>query len=214
MRRGDAPQRYLRSIAEPEGNEIGTRAAESAKLLTPAIAKAYLDVADLSFLPARDAEIWTALFAVATVIAPERLVELRRVAVDIATEKTQDSERHSAAAMQVAEDDANAREYGERLLLDLRTAIGKEKCIYTHDVLPALFAIDIAPWRKYNGKGLDADRMAFLLKNLVQPKLIRSGSKGTKSEKVARGYSRTDVLAAIEKHGLKWTDDGGITVTK
>ncbi len=75
------------------------------------IAKAYLNQ-NLDFLKDREADIWEPLFAIASVAVPERLEELKRIAIRLSGEK--------------ASSDVDDTQ-GPRLLGDIRTIFGKTK---------------------------------------------------------------------------------------
>jgi hypothetical protein len=199
MARGNAPERYVSRIGEPDGAALGARLQEWFHDHKEQVLNAYFKHDGLDFLPARDAEIWLSLFAVCSVLAPDRMSELRRAAVDLATEKTMARTIHTSLEMDIAEEQATSDEYAEKLVRDLLTVMGKAKSIYTGDALTALYALDVAPWRKFRGVGLTAIDMGNLLKRfpMVTPKPIRTGSKGTPTEKVARGYRREDVEKAV-----------------
>lgn len=225
MQRGTAAQRFLYEIAKGEGTTIANtfralfevprpkattrrRAGDITDILDTfndeappaptalalAIFETYTTHATLDFLSDRDAEIWMPLFAVATHLCPDRLDELTRVAVDMSTEKTAKVRKHSALEMEAAERDASDAEYAERLLADVLFAIGNAKGLYTTEAIDKLYALPTGPWRKFRGVGLTVHDMAKLLDRFgVHPKLIRTGKK------VARGYARTDIEAAVSR---------------
>lgn len=189
-------QRFVYEQAKLEGQEIRDEIQALLNDSATKIARVRQEIVDtygmstlnLSFLNDRDEEIWLSLYAICTVLAWERVGELKRVAIDMSTEKTADVRRYVNlfGANQEADDDEHAR----RLLVDMVTVTGKAKTIFTEDAIKALRAIDIAPWRKFRGEGLTPINMADLLSRFgVSPKLIRVGGKG-RNAKVARGYKR------------------------
>jgi uncharacterized protein DUF3631 len=196
MRRGAAPSRFVYTHAQEEGGAIGTA---TRAMLTDAknrIMDVYTSHPGLDYLPDRDAEIWLPLVAVCTVMAPERLIELQRVSVDMATEKTLDLRKHTELAG--AEHEAENEEYSIRLLRDMLTVMGAAKSLFTTDALTGLHELPTGPWRKFRGEGLKAMDMAALLSPLgVKPKLIKVGSK-SKHERVARGYTREAITKALK----------------
>lgn len=210
MMRGEAPERFVYSAAESDGNAIGTKIRT---LIEEGFGKVMVNDIytrphnTLPFLMDRDEEIWLPLFAVCEAFAPERVPELRRIAVDLATEKTQDARRYSALAD--AEEKARDDEYARRLLSDLAGLLDGKQFVYTADVIDALKAIETAPWRKYRGDGLTDKLMADLMSRFgLTPVLIkqRVGEKrrrgeGERKAIVKRGYKRADVLAALKHLG-------------
>lgn len=201
MKRSDAPTRFLHEIAKGEGNNIGLRLAEAMEDVGAKVLDAYTTMKGLPFLQDRDEEIWMSLFAVASVYCPDRLDELTRVAVDMATEKTAEKRVHSELSMKEAEREATDTEYAERLLLDIIDVMGSRKHMYTNDLLTALHDYPTGPWRRFRGEGLDAMSLSFLLKRFegVVPKVIRD----RKAKKLLRGYRVEDIRKAVESNHLK-----------
>lgn len=78
------------------------------------------------FESSRDAEIWTPVFALSSVLCPDRVSALRRFAVDMCSTKTADKRRYTDMAKQEAA--RNEYDYGVRALRDLSTVIG------THEI--------------------------------------------------------------------------------
>lgn len=204
MRRGTPRERFIRETALEEGAQLGDRLAEllgkSADhigILREQAQKVYMAHAGLSFLPDRDEEIWLPLFAICNVLAPDRIGELQRVAVDLATEKTQEARTHSDATMKQSEEDATNSEYAERLVRDLFTVIGDRKVLFTVDALPALMALPTGPWRKFHGTGLTAIEMGSLLRlHGIAPRTVRIG--GRKENNTKKGYRRDEVAKVVE----------------
>lgn len=199
MRRGDAPQRFLYEIAKGQGDELGQKMKAAADDMSAAIFDAYMSSKGLGFLQDRDEEIWMPLFAVASAICPERMDELTRAAVDMATEKTAGAKRHSELEMRDAEREATDNEYAERLLADLAAVMGTRKAMFTAEALTALHDLPTGPWRKFRGAGLSAMDMSNLLSRFkgVAPRLVRNG-RGRASQ-VARGYRSVDVMEALKE---------------
>ena len=103
--------RFRRRLAsEQAGGTVGTIVgwAETHK---DEIAKAYLNQ-NLDFLKDREADIWEPLFAIASIAVPERLEELKQIAIHLSSEK--------------AKSDVDDTQ-GPRLLEDMRTIFGKTR---------------------------------------------------------------------------------------
>ena len=223
MWRGEPAKRFNYNATKAEGAALGveirrvldTRAEATFPRVTPLdnssdtvaerVARTY-EALDLPFLMDRDEEIWRPLFALCQVLAPARVTELKRIAVDLATLKTQEKRTYRELAGR--ELSAEQDEYARRLLADLYAVVSKrgtklprsgERFIYTKDAVAALREIDEAPWRTFRGEGLNDYNLADLLKPMgVAPALIKSGTVKT-GKKVARGYRKGDVERALKK---------------
>jgi hypothetical protein len=163
-----------------------------------AFTEAYSASEGLSYLTDRDEELWLPLVTVCKVLAPERVEELTRVSVDMATEKT--AEARTYVNLLGAEDAARDDEYAVRLIRDLLTVCGDAKAVPTQEALPRLFALATAPWRKYRGTGLTAIDMGNLLDRFgVGPRNVRTAG-GRKHSKVLKGYTREDLENALKRN--------------
>jgi hypothetical protein len=200
MKRANAPQRYRQDVAEGEGLELAARIRALIPEVAARIHDTYARHGGLPFLSGRDEEIWLSLVAICEVLAPSRLAELHRVAMDIATEKT--APARTVKGLQDAEDSATASEYGMRLLQDMGAVVGESASMFTDDVLTALKAMPLAPWRKFRGTGLDGHDIGNMLQPFgVRPKNIRSKG-GRKSSVVRKGYKGVDIWAALRSNNL------------
>jgi hypothetical protein len=160
-----------------------------------AITVVYAKHSGLSFLPDRDEEIWLPLFAICAILDPDRIVELQRVAVDMATDKTQTSRKHTN--LLGSEREAEEDEYARRLVRDLLAVIGTAKSVYSTDALPKLHALPTGPWRRFRGEGLNAIDMSNMLSRFgIKPKSISVGTR--KDRSVRRGYTRDMVAKAVK----------------
>lgn len=196
MWRGEPPQRFSYQHAKAEGNALGVTIQAAVQAAAAEIVRRY-ETTTLAFLQDRDEELWLPLFAVCRVVAPEREKELARVAIDLATLKTQ--EKRTYRELVGAETKAQQDEYARHLLRDLYAVMDGTRFVYTKDAVTRLQAIDTAPWRTYNGEGINDYNLADLLKPLgVAPRLIKSGTKRA-GTKVARGYRRDEVEKALKK---------------
>lgn len=202
MVRAKPARRFIRAIAESEGNAFRDELAKLAIDVTAPVVDSYHSYPDLDYLSSRDEEIWRPLFAVCTALAPSRIPELQRVAVDLSTEKT--GESRSFVTLLSAEKEAMDHQYGERLLRDLATVIGKHRSIFTADAITALKAVPTMPWRKFRGRqdqggGLTPIDMSNLLSPFgVAPKVIHTNGRRHDAKR-ARGYRREDILHALSK---------------
>lgn len=195
MQRGEAPSRFLYEPAKADGHFLGERMKEQAEFYREQIMAAYMEHAGLTFLADRDEEIWMPLFALCMIFDPSRVIELQRIAVDMATDKTSDARRHTN--LLGAERDAEEIEYAKRLVHDLLTVMGNAKSVYSNDALPLLKALPTGPWRRFRGTGLTAIDMSNMLSRFgVKPKSISVGTR--KDRSVRRGYTRENVLAGIQ----------------
>lgn len=192
MQRGEPKTRFVFDHAQAEGNELGVRAKATVDESKPKLLDTYTQHKGLTFLMDRDEEIWLPLFAICEVLAPKRIAELQRIAVDLSTEKTQEARGMSdGTAERNAEDD----EYSKRLVRDLWTVLNGDRFVLTEQALRALHAIPTAPWRKFRGDdGLTSIAMAAMLDRYgVRPKSIKVAKN-----KVQRGYKKEDVARAVK----------------
>lgn len=192
MQRADAANRFVYDRAKAEAAELRAALEAAVKATHGQIVREYTGHKGLPFLSDRDEEIWLPLFAICAALAPHRMEELQRVAVDMATEKT--APRRRFVNLQGAEEAAEDDEYSRRLLRDLAAIFRKgERGVFTKDALTRLHELTVGPWRKFRGEGLTAIDMANMLSRFgLEPKLLKI--KGT----VARGYSR-DVVERAAK---------------
>jgi hypothetical protein len=141
------------------------------------IAQAYLKQ-NAEFLRDRETEIWEPLFAVAAIACPERLEELRQIAIRLSGKKTE---------MDVDESQ------GLRLLADIRAIFEKthQKAIRSADLVKRLRKEAPNHW----GDELTETKLASLLKDFeIRPKQVWSNATNR------RGYSREDFKSAFERY--------------
>lgn len=203
MQRGEPPKRFIYEPAKLEGSELGERLKTALEGQRERILTAYTSSPGLTFLPDRDEEIWLPLFALCEVLCPQRLTELERIAVDMATWKG------TVEAFRVTEKtrrgdnerEATDEEYSRRLVRDLLAIIGDAKAVWTNDALPKLYELPTGPWRAFRGEGLTAVDMASMLRRQeIVPKNIRVG--GRKNGQVKRGYDRETLARKVRE----WDD--------
>jgi len=195
MRRASPARRFQYDSAKTEGEEIAELSKEISNENMEKIAEQYASLT-LAFLTDREEEIWRPLFAVCAVLAPERIRELQRAAIDMSTEKTASSFSHYENKN--SEQEAEEIEYSHRLIFHMHDAIGKHRQMFTQDMLTSLLEIDIAPWRKYRGDGLTPRLLAQLAERFgVRARVLRIGKR------VGRGYTRKSIDNGIDKHASK-----------
>ena len=154
----------------------------------------------LSFLRDRDKEIWKPLFALCQVFAPERVPELERSAIDIATLKTQPVRRFEH--LRDEEDKTRKLEYAEHLLRDVIAVVGDRDRLATAELVKGLRAIDTSPWRSYEGTGIADISLAAMLKLFgAEPKTIRFRPRSERNS-TAKGYYRAELVAASGAVGI------------
>jgi len=188
---------YVRQEAKKLGNELASEMAAIVLENVESIRDSYLHYHDLypslSFLRDRDREIWKPLFALCQVFAPERLPELERSAIDIATLKTLPVRRFGL--LKDEEEKALKLEYAEHLLRDALAVIGDRDRITTADLVKGLRDIGTSPWRTYEGTGITDISLAAMLKLFgIEPKTIRVKPK-SEPNSTAKGYRRADMAA-------------------
>lgn len=194
LTRGEPANRFVYDEARSNGNKLRDEMISATTERQNDILDAYVTMR-LEFLTDRDEEIWLPLFAICKVFAPSRVEELKRIAVDMATMKTQKAAFHrDLAAMETeAQDD----EYSSRLLEDLHSVM-RGKHMWSEQAVSALRDLPTAPWRKFRGDGITVNNLADILSRFqVSPVLIKM------QKRVARGYRSEHVTAAYKKQFKK-----------
>lgn len=191
-------ERFVYDLTKAEGNAIGAKVRELEQNVAAELKQVYQEHGPLPYLTSdRDEEAWLSLLSICEVVEPARVKELPRIAVDLSTEKTAPKREYSEL-LAVAEKDAQQVEYGIRLLQDLRVVIDGKKSAFTRDLLPALLAMELSPWRKIGGSGLDENKLAAMLETFdVRPTTVRQGKT------VAKGYKKEDVTRALKANGAQ-----------
>ncbi|HKD06121.1 MAG TPA: DUF3631 domain-containing protein [Bryobacteraceae bacterium] len=121
---------------------------------------------DLDFLSDRDADLWTPLFAICSIMDADRLPELKRCAVTLSAAK--------------ADDDVDDS-YALTLLRDIRTVWpdGEDR-LETAIMLQRLKALEESPWGEPD-HSLTARKLARMLRPFeVEPRNIRVGDRSPK----------------------------------
>jgi hypothetical protein len=192
MVRGESPKRFLYDEAQGEGAVIRHEIKETLSQPTQdQIVKHYQEVR-AQFLSDRDEEIWLPLFAICAAIAPERMRELQRIAVDLSALKTADKQAYKNLDM--FESQKEQQEYAERAAVDLLAVINGEKAISTADAVTKLRELDLSPWRTFRGKGIDQHSLSDLLAGIGIPSVnVRFGKQ------VLKGYRKLDVETVVRQ---------------
>lgn len=200
MVRAEPRKRFTYDAARSEGQQLRELIQAAIADNAGNIEHAFLNHKGLEFLQDREEEIWTSIFCIAQVFCKDRVEELRMIATDMATEKTQDMRRYTS--LRDAEEAATDDEYAKRLLSDLYALLMVNgTTIRSETAVERLKQIPTAPWRKYKGNGIDPVSMADMLSRFeVKPERIAIG-RGRGNQKFYRGYKRKSVEAALLKFG-------------
>lgn len=195
--------KFRRALVEPDAKRLKDAVHNAIVFNREEIEESYLGMDALSFLNDRDEELWSCLFAVAKILCPERMGELTKSAVDIATEKTV-VRRNFRELMNSEEEKADNAEAGILLLRDMLVITQGKPYIRSSDIVEKLQGIPTSPWRVYKGHGLTMQDCAFLLDAMnIHPKVIRmKPGKATKGA-ISRGYRTDELQAAAKLVGLK-----------
>jgi hypothetical protein len=130
---------------------------------------------DVEFLEDREAELWAPLFSVCAAAVPERLDQLKSIALRISGAKQADE----------------PNDFGILLLKDIRDVFerSQQDRLASFDLLNAVNTIEEGPWATYcRGAFMDARRLAHLLKPFgVLPHNLR-----LEDDRVVKGYERAN----------------------
>jgi hypothetical protein len=195
----DGPRKeFVQQTAKEEGRAIIKELEVTLPEYLDDIQNAYLNYHELypknlDFLQqGRDKEIWKPLFAICQVIAPGRIPELSKSAIDIATFKTRPIRR--LRDLRDEEEKMRKLEYTERLVKDALTVVGTRDRITSAELVKGLRDIPTSPWRSYEGAGITDISLASMLKLFgVEPKTIRIRPK-SKPYSTAKGYYRANLV--------------------
>lgn len=195
--------KFRRSIVEPAAKQLRDSIRNRVCEMRSDIDEIYGSMDSLSFLNDRDEELWTPLFAIAKILCPERMAELTKSAVDIATEKTIER-RNWREVLNAEETKADNAEAGILLLRDMLALTAGKLFIRSSELVDKLKEIPTSPWRAYKGHGLSMQDCAYLLDAMnIRPKLIRMKPGKYTPKAISRGYRREDLTAAAKLVGLK-----------
>jgi hypothetical protein len=192
MKRAEAPTRFVYEVAKMEGATVREMASEQVEAALLDIGSVYMNHKGIEFLTDRDEEIWTPIFTLCQVFCPERLHELERIAVDMATEKTATKKRY--VDLGEAEDAAQDDEYKLRLLSDMLSVMSGKNTT-SQDMVSRLRELPTAPWRKFRGDGITMHNIADMVSQFgLTPVPIRIGKL------VAKGYKLETVRTIVKKY--------------
>ena len=201
MVRGESPKRFLYDEAKQDGAVLRTEIKHIFEFFTAhpnAQEKIIEQYGKLraQFLSDRDEEIWLPLLSICQVLAPERMKELQRCAVDMSALKTAPQQAYKS--LDLFETKKEQMEFAERCAVDLLAVINGDKNIFSAEAVKRLRELDLSPWRTYKGKGLDQHNLGDLMSTIGIPSVtVRIGKQTLK------GYRKLDVEEAI-----KTLDDG------
>lgn len=196
MKRSEAPSRFVYEPAKAEGEEIRDAIAEMLSAKRYEIEQKFTEFSGIEFLTDRDEEIWSPIFVLASVLCPERVKELSRIAVDMATEKTAEKKRYTDLMKQEAEENAQKVEYSIKLLRDMHIVM-KGKNISSQEAVEALRSLPLSPWRKFRGDGITMHNVAdTLAKYGIKTAPFRRGKQ------VLRGYKWEQVDKLYRQNNL------------
>lgn len=146
-RESEGVARFLYRTAQPEGSSLRERANRFVALRSEEVCAAY-EATELSFISDRDAEAWGPLFAILSVVAVERLPELRECAEHLTHAKNDN-----------AEDDSRTL----RLLADVRDVWPvEEPHIFSAELVRRLRGIEDGPWA--NDEKFDQRKLSRMLR--------------------------------------------------
>jgi hypothetical protein len=146
-------------------------------------------------LDAREAEVWTAILTVASVVCPQNVDDLIRVAVDLGTLKQTTDKRRFSEIRKEAEAATNDAAFSERAMKDLASIFRhNEQRVSSDEAIERMKAIQTAPWRTYRGTGLTQK----LLSDLVSVFGVNTKSVKIRG-KSPRGFQRSDVERGAKK---------------
>lgn len=193
------------ATVKPAADDLREEIARFVDANISQIAAAYNDGIRLDFLNDRDEEIWQPIFAVAQIFCPERVQELARNAVDMATEKQAPTRKSYGKEWKAAEEQADFKEASVLLLRDMLTISEGKSHLPSVKLIEWLKEIPTAQWRKFRGVGLNPDNLAYLLRFFpeLKPGTIRlSKSKERGSGSTLKGYYRKDIERVAKHQGL------------
>ena len=123
--------RFVQSRVKPRTLQLRNNLAALAKGIREDVEQAYRHHGELGFLSDREEDCWLPLFSLLAVIAPERLPELQRAALDLSGQKGEDDVDNSLSL---------------RLLADIQKVWTNEENSLSTDLIQRLKDLEEAPW--------------------------------------------------------------------
>lgn len=178
-RPGEHVDRFRLRRAKREAEPIQDEAVRAVKLLSDEIAEAYSKLPELSFLTDRDEEIFSPLFAVCAILAPDRVKDLQQCAKELCDAKASEAVEDSTAL---------------RLLHDVRDSwpAGETNCL-TKTLLSKLKEIEDGSWQG------DYELPPRRLAKMLRPFGIERRQVKTKFGE-GKGYVMEEVELAISRY--------------
>lgn len=174
-------ERFLAARAGAEAAPIRYAIANFTHGIADSVVPAYvkLNECDLRFLGDRDADLWIPLFALCSIVAPDRMAELKKSAVALSTVKADDDVDDSLPL---------------KLLADIKTVWPKGQSRWeTAALLDSLKTLNESPWLEYE---LSPRKLARLLRPFeVEARTIRT-TEGV----ILRGYERASLDSAFSRY--------------
>lgn len=166
--------RFRFAKVKKEAGPLHARAKRWANQNRSAVERWY-EVNDVTCLEDREAELWLPLFAVCAMAAPDRLPELRGIALKISGAKSA----------------SEPGDCGIKLLADVREIFDNagHKRLSTAELVATLNLKEDSPWQGWSeGEGLDARSLSRMLRPFdIAPKNHRLDNAH-----IIKGYDRTD----------------------
>jgi hypothetical protein len=182
-RRADQPvERLLYANAKAESKPISVKlAAFRSRAAEVKTAYERLMKEDLQFLSDRDADLWISLFALCSVVSPEKMPHMQAAARELSGSKATGDEDDTLAL---------------KLLADLRDVWPEDEAkVETKVLIGRLKGLDESPWATKDHE-LSAHRLARMLRPFgVRPDQFREGPLGG-----LRGYVREALNSAITRY--------------
>lgn len=175
-RKNEPTVHFLFGRAQGEADSIRRRLESLVHAVGETVAEVYRNLTDFEELSNRDAEIWQPLFAVGSVLAPEKLPDLRRAALALSGSKAE-RDTDNSLELQLLTDIAGLLEHLPENLT-------------SKDLVGRLPELEDSPWGK-PGRKLTPNRLARMLRPFgVSTKPVRIG------EGTPKGYVRKELEEA------------------
>lgn len=211
MVRADSPKRSSyterQTVCTAIREKIAAVIEESGSELIQTVLDTMTNWEGAAFLSDREEEIWLPLFIMCRVFCPLRYEELKRVATDLSYNKSAEARTFQAEFFKKAEAEADAKYFGEILIHNIHTVIGKRNGVPSAELLSALKQLVTSPWRTYKGRGLTYDDIGSLLGVVIERNPNGAATAASQTfrlaGKVVRGYSKKYIQEAANRAGIK-----------